>query len=135
MTADDYTGPEEAEGPESEQVGTVSFAEWRAQRPFAGGVAQVLGGTFIVWPSMQFLLDARIADGGVAAPLGVVVGTLVVATGTFALARPDRATELGCVAVVLSVLSFPVAFGGLLVGMLLGGVGGVACFAWKPPTE
>jgi len=114
---------------------TISFAEWRAARPFYGGLALVVGGLVIAWPSLQFLLQASMLQSQSVVSLGVVVGALVVFLGVAALLRPEYSTGIGLAGLVLSTASFVVAFGGLLVGMFVASAGGILCFAWTPPDE
>jgi hypothetical protein len=112
----------------------MALGEYRDTRPLYGAVAMVLGGLLVAWPSLQFLLQANLVEGG-APSLGVVVGALAVFAGVLVVVRPERSTALGAFALALSAVSFVVAFGGLLVGMLLVGAGGVLTFAWRPPAD
>jgi hypothetical protein len=118
-------------GRDSEE--TVTFAEWRAQRPFWAGVAMVAGGLVIAYPSLDFLMETSLLRGESIVSLGIVVGALIVFLGVGVLLRPEHSTGIGLATLVLAAASFVVAFGGLLVGMLLAGLGGVLSFAWRPP--
>jgi len=120
---------------EAEDVEAVTFAEWRATRPFYAALAVVAGGLLVAWPSVAFLVAARGFGGGSLVPFGVVVGVLLVLTGVGALLRPEHADSLGLAAMALSTLSFFVTFGGYLVGMALAGLGGALCFGWTPDPE
>lgn len=113
----------------------MTLSEWRATRPVYGALAMIVGGLVIAWPSLQFLMQASLVESTSTVSLGVVVGAVAVFTGGLALVRPDRSTALGAVACALSAVSFVVAFGGLLVGMLAVGAGGVLCFAFRAPTD
>lgn len=113
----------------------LTFAEWCKTRPVAGALALVASGVVIAWPSLAFVRGARLLQGEAVASFGVILGALLVLSGVAALVRPGKASAIGVAALVLSAASFLVAFGGLLVGMLLGSLGGVACFAWTPPAE
>lgn len=114
---------------------TVTFGEWRAARPFYGGIALIVGGLIIAWPSLQFLLQASMLQSETVVSLGVVVGALLVFLGVGALMRPDLSTVIGLAGLVLATVSFVVAFGGLLIGMFVASAGGVLCFAWTPTAE
>lgn len=114
---------------------TVTFAEWRATRPFAGALALILGGLLVAWPSLQFLAQTVTMAAGSVVSFGIVIGGLLVFAGVAALVRPEHATVLGFAGLALSASSFVVAFGGLLIGMVVSGVGGLLCFAWEPPAD
>ena len=64
--------------------------------------------------------------------VGLAIGSALVLVGVAAHLRPSFTTELGAVAIVLSLASVFGALGGLVVGLLLGVVGGSLCVAWKP---
>lgn len=119
----------------SETPETISFAEWRASRPLYGGLALVVGGLIIAWPAVQFLLQTSMLQSDSLVSLGVVVGALIVFLGVGVILRPEFSTEIGLAGLVLATASFIVAFGGLLVGMLVASLGGILCFAWTPPDE
>src|SRR6056297_3956700 len=68
------------------------------------------------------------------AALGIVFGAMVIACGTFALVKPDLSTLIGVTGIAMSILSIIGAFGGLVIGMLVGIVGGNLCIAWRDPT-
>lgn len=113
----------------------MTVAEWVATRPVTGAVTMIVGGLLIAWPSLQFLLQARVVESGSRIAFGVPVGTLAVAGGMVVLSKPAYASKIGLGALLVSAVSFVVAFGGFLVGMVATGVGGLLCFAWSPPTE
>ncbi len=114
---------------------TITFAEWRAARPFYGGLALIVGGLVIAWPSVQFLLQASMLQHQSVVSLGVIVGALIVFLGVAALLRPEHSTVIGLAGLILATASFVVAFGGLLVGMFVASAGGILCFAWRPSGE
>ena len=114
---------------------TVTFAEWRAERPFWPGVVLILGGVAIAWPALRFALSASLIESRSVVTLGIPLGALVIFTGVTAIVRPERTSTLGVVGIVLSAFSFLVVFGGaFFLGLILGGAGGVLLFAWEPPV-
>jgi hypothetical protein len=113
-------------------VETITFAEWRRARPFAGALLLVAGGVLVAWPSLQVVLSTQPFDAYPTASLGTVVGAGIVFVGVAALVRPEWARELGVAGLVLASISFLVAFGGYLIGMLVASAGGILCFAWRP---
>jgi hypothetical protein len=64
--------------------------------------------------------------------LGVLLGVATIALAVLVYKLPARHQLWGSLVVALSVLSWIVALGGLLVGFLLGLVGGVLAISWKP---
>jgi hypothetical protein len=91
----------------------------------------MLGGALIAYvpaTAFKFLL---IANGSLI--IGILVGALVGAFGLMLwFARPIRAL-LGVLILMLSLVSFFTSdFGGLLLGMLMGLVGGSLALAWVP---
>ncbi len=109
----------------------LGFRDWRRSRPFWAGIWAMLGGALIAAvPATAFKL-VLIADGSLV--LGILVGAIV---GFFGLmlwfARPLRML-LGVLILMLSLVSFFTSdFGGLLIGMLMGLVGGSLAVAWVP---
>ncbi|MFB9322249.1 DUF6114 domain-containing protein [Cryptosporangium minutisporangium] len=107
------------------------FRRWRHERPF--------------WGSVLTLLFAAELYAATAAPMGLIVlegatvlGTMVlsavlVVLGGATLAQPLLRTITGPIVVLLALVSLLVSnFGGFLIGMLLGVVGGGMVFAWSP---
>lgn len=135
MMSDEHTTTEVSSDQPLAAQERMTLSEWRATRPVYAALAMIVGGLVIAWPSLQFLLQASLVESSAPVSLGVVVGALTVFTGGLALVRPDWSTGLGAAACALSAVSFVVAFGGMLVGMLAVGIGGILCFAFRPPTE
>lgn len=109
----------------------LAFRSWRRSRPFWGGVWAILGGTVIDYVPATAFKFFFVANPSLV--LGVLVGALVAFFGLMLwFARPLR-TLLGVVILLLSLGSFLTSdFGGLLVGMLMGLVGGSLALAWVP---
>ncbi|WP_424019575.1 DUF6114 domain-containing protein [Halorientalis pallida] len=103
--------------------------------PVAGPFVVVLAGAVIVAVPVLFgdVLAVFGADSVPTVALGI--GGALVLVGVAAHLQPSFTTELGVVAIGLSLLSVFGALGGLVVGLLLGVVGGSLCVAWKPSTE
>jgi hypothetical protein len=103
--------------------------------PVAGPFVVVLAG--VVIGAVPLLLgDVLAIFGADGAPtVGLGIGGALVVVGVAASLLPSFTTELGVVAIVLSLLSVFGALGGLLVGLLLGVVGGSLCVAWQPSAE
>ncbi|WP_136716114.1 DUF6114 domain-containing protein [Halorientalis salina] len=108
------------------------FAGWRARRPFAGSVMLMLAGLIILAIPLRLQF---IFPGPSKAALGIVFGAMVIACGVFALLKPGLSTLIGVTGIAMSILSLVGAFGGLVVGMLVGIVGGNLCIAWQHPAR
>lgn len=137
MTPDYHTSEETARSQSDEQSkqGTpeaVTFTEWRRQRPLAGGLLLVTGGAIVAWFPMTALATFGTSfEMG----LGLLVGLGVVLSGLATILRPEYSSTLALIGLALSSASFLFTLGGFVAGMLLGGIGGVLCFAWSPPEE
>ncbi|RXK46196.1 DUF6114 domain-containing protein [Halorientalis pallida] len=100
--------------------------------PIAGPFVVVLAGVVVAAVPVLFG-DVLAVFGADSAPsVGLGIGGALVLVGVAAHLQPSFTTELGAVAIVLSLLSVFGALGGFLVGLLLGVVGGSLCVAWKP---
>jgi len=109
------------------------FASWRAQRPFAGGTMLILAGMIIGAIPLR-LQTLAVTAGESKAALGIVFAAMVIACGVFAMLKPDLSTLIGVTGVAMSILSLIGAFGGLVIGMLVGIAGGNLCIAWQDPN-
>ncbi|SDF58564.1 DUF6114 domain-containing protein [Halorientalis regularis] len=119
---------------EEEQLGTQpgAFARWRSRRPFAGGTLLVLGGMIIAAIPIRLQMIPA-TQGPSYSALGIVFAAMVVACGVFAIVKPQLSTLIGVTGIAMSILSLIGAFGGLVIGMLVGIVGGSLCVAWQEP--
>lgn len=63
---------------------------------------------------------------------GVVTGGIVLGCAILGWIYPEKVQIFGVVGMIFSILSLIGAFGGLIIGMLLGIVGGALCAAWGP---
>ncbi|WP_327419538.1 DUF6114 domain-containing protein [Streptomyces sp. NBC_01233] len=114
------------------------FRFWRDNRPFWAGLMTLSAG----WPILYFAYG-NLTLGGVTMALSttagagsLVIGVLLVTLGLLMWLRPLGRVFAGVAAILLSLISLPLAnFGGLLLGALLGLVGGSLACAWSPPSE
>lgn len=111
----------------------LGFSRWRHARPFWGGLWTILGGSLIAYvPATAFKFVFATTTVG----LGITVGVIVAVCGLLVWLQPQLRVLLGIVIILMSLLSFITSdFGGLLLGMLLGIVGGSLAIAWAPLTE
>lgn len=114
--------------------GWHQFGRWRRRRPFWGGtlllVAAVLTG-YLPWRYERLVV---IAAGSFTGP-ALVIALCLAACGLVVLAAPSVAGLFGLLGMALSAVAIVGALGGFLVGTLLGGLGGLLCFAWTPPAS
>jgi len=100
------------------------------RRTHLGGGLLCLGGATIAYVPLVFVPTTGVslgALGGDLLPVGGVLGGLVVVCGVVSIVGDEYAVYSGIGGIVLSVLSFVGAFGGLIVGAVLGVVGGSVC--------
>ncbi|TQN30674.1 hypothetical protein FHX37_0556 [Haloactinospora alba] len=110
------------------------FRNWRRTRPFWGGLLVALGGVVILLAPLAPL--PLIITQGIAGVSGYLVGLLLIAIGVLSWIQPPQRMFFGIVAILLSLASFVTSnFGGFVLGMLLGLVGGAMLFAWMPRRE
>jgi hypothetical protein len=112
----------------------LAFRQWRRRRPFWAGFWAILAGAIIAYvPGTAFKFS--LVPGSLIW-LGVLVGVLIAIFGLFLWLQPSLRYLLGVLIIMFSLGSFMSSdFGGLIVGMLLGLVGGALAVAWVPlPT-
>ncbi|MEV2278029.1 DUF6114 domain-containing protein [Nocardiopsis sp. NPDC049922] len=110
------------------------FRSWRRTRPFWGGLLLAAAGVeLLVAPAAQSLILPidLIIYAGIAGVSGTLIGVLLIAIGVLAWLQPAQHTFFGLVGLLLALVSFVTSnFGGFVIGMLLGIVGGSLVFAW-----
>lgn len=130
--SDPSTSAEEA--PRTLAADVERFMDWRAERPFRGGVLLILGGIVVALPAL-LIIEAILIVGAGRAALSLAVGGLLVCAGAVVLLRPELSMKVGVAASVLAVTSLLSSFGGYFVGALLSSAGAVLCFAWEPVED
>lgn len=101
------------------------------RRPVWGAILAMVAGVVIGWMPVHLLVEAwHLVDP--VAWLGLGWAVLVLGCGILALTDPARASLYGVLIILGSIGAIFGAFGGLLVGSLLGIVGGSLCVAWEP---
>ena len=100
------------------------------RRPRAGLTLLTLAGIMIMWmPLYIYIMEFgqfSLVFGG------VVIGGIVLGCAILGWIYPEKVQIFGVVGMIFSILSLIGAFGGLIIGMLLGIVGGALCAAWGP---
>jgi hypothetical protein len=122
------------DGVEAVRLWWQGFGRWRRRRPFWGGTLLVLSALFtgylpaaydrfLFFPTGSFTTTA------------VLFAVLLLLCGVTVLTFPAASGLVGFLGILFSTLALLGALGGFLVGTVLGGLGGVLSFAWKPPDE
>ncbi|MDX3579548.1 MULTISPECIES: DUF6114 domain-containing protein [unclassified Streptomyces] len=110
------------------------FRRWRGQRPFAGGLMLVLGGTEIL-VTMKAPLPV-ILHVGMQGLAGYLLPTLMVLCGLLILFNPTQRLFYSIIAILLSLGTWLTSnIGGFVVGLALGVVGSSVAFGWLPDQE
>ncbi|MGP9759132.1 DUF6114 domain-containing protein [Corynebacterium sp. AOP12-C2-36] len=114
------------------------FTRWRKQRPFGAGLLMILAGIAIMAPAYLSLEISNIqiqisTMGGVST---LVIGHLQTPCALMCPFRGEGRVIAGVAAMILSVLSlWQTNFGGLIIGLILGLVGGALALAWDPQSR
>ncbi|MGK4584636.1 DUF6114 domain-containing protein [Kitasatospora sp. HPMI-4] len=114
------------------------FRIWRGTRPFwAGALTISASAPIIYFPYTHLSLGGLpLALSTTAGAGALLIGILLIVLGVTLWLQQQSRVFAGAAAIVLSLVSVPVAnFGGFLLGMLPGLVGGSLACAWSPPDE
>lgn len=110
----------------------ASFAEWRRERPFVGGLLTMIAG-------VEMFFSGQLDIGKIHVQLGIegfqatIIPVLLVVLGLLAMLMPVHRVFYGIISLVVSVYSLiGVNLGGFFLGMVLGAIGGVLVVAWMP---
>ncbi len=109
----------------------AAFRAWRRSRPFWAGLWCLLGGAAMAYGPTTAIKVILIS--GSVVWLGILVGVLVSLMGLFLWFTPQQRHLVGILAVLLSIVSLLTSdYGGFVVGLILGTIGGAMGFAWTP---
>src|SRR5690606_23060035 len=116
-----------------------AFRDWRRSRPFWGGLLLIAAAVeMLVAPAAQSLI-LPLNPGIYAGSAGIsvyLVSLPLIALGLRVWAQPQQRMLYGVVGSLLSIASFVAAnFGGFVIGVLLGIVGGAVVFSWEPARK
>lgn len=111
---------------------------WRNERPFWAGMftfAASLPIVYFPYAHLQFgAIPLALSTSAGAGSL--VIGVLLLALAISLWFHQQARVFAGITVILLALISFPVAnFGGLLVGLMCGLIGGSLACAWVPPTS
>ena len=109
------------------------FNEWRAARPFLGGLLLALGGLIIAL-ALIFSSGVALARANPSA-VALIAAAAVFLCGIFALAKPALSDLLGVVGIVSVVVSLVGTPFSAFFGVLLSILGGNLCYAWQSDAD
>lgn len=119
--------------------GQERFRAWRRGRPFWGGLLLAVAGIeILVAPAAQSLVLPidLIIHSGIAGVSGTLIGLLLIGLGVLSWLQPAQNVFFGIVGLLLALVTFVTSnFGGFVIGMLLGIIGGSLVFAWGPTAR
>lgn len=111
-----------------------AFRQWRADRPFWGGVLLALGGAEVLLTmkaSMKVVLHV-----GMQGLAGYLLPALMVLLGLLILFNPAQRLFYSITGVLVALGTWLTSnLGGFFVGLLLGVVGSCLAFGWLPDQE
>lgn len=120
-------------GIEQEGVGPA-FRNWRAHRPFVGGLLLTLGGVeILVTMKVSLKIVVHLGMQGLA---GFLLPALMVVVGLLILFNPAQRLFYSIVGIMATLGTWLTSnLGGFFVGLLLGAVGSCMTFGWLPDQE
>jgi len=121
--------------PDSPKQGArPAFREWRARRPFWGGLLLALGGAEILLTekaSVKVMMHAATQN-----LAGYLLPTVMLLCGLLILFNPTQRLFYSIIGVLTSLGTWLTSnLGGFFVGLLLGAVGSCLAFGWLPDQE
>lgn len=114
------------------------FRTWRGERPFWAGLFTLMAGLPIVYfPYTHLDLEGiALALSTTSGAGSLIIGVLLVVLGVCLWFQQHVRMFAGIATLLLSLVSLPVAnFGGLLLGLASGLIGGSLAIAWAPPPD
>lgn len=111
-----------------------AFRQWRARRPFPGGLLLALGGAEILLTEKASL--KVIMHIGMQGLVGYLLPTVMLLCGLLILFSPAQRLFYSIIGVLCSLGSWLTSnLGGFFIGLLLGVVGSCLAFGWLPNQE
>lgn len=106
------------------------FRLWRRTRPFAGSILMLLSSCMLLALGIYFLPFAFLIN---SVWISLFLGGLLLVMALIQLFLPSYTVITGSIGILVSLVSFFTStFGGLIVGMLLGIIGGALSVSWRP---
>lgn len=107
-------------------------------RPAAAFAVSMIGGIFVLLAGILIGVIGFVVTiplGGIGAALGVlgiIWGVLLIISSLMLFERPREHNMWSVIIIVVSILSWIGAFGGFVIGFLLGLAGGILGLVWHP---
>lgn len=114
-------------------IDSAPFSEWRATRPFFGGLLLALGGIIIALVLVSSPMSLLSHSGRLA--IAFIAAIAMFLCGVVALVKPGRSGLLGVVGIIALVVSFVGLPFEAFVGVLLSLLGCNLCYAWEYDTD
>lgn len=114
-----------------------AFRRWRGTRPFWAGLFTMSAGAPVIYfPYAQLRLNGiPLALSTTAGAASLVIGVLLIVLGCTLWFQRQVRVFAGIAAMLLALVSLPLAnLGGFLLGLLGGLVGGALACSWAPPS-
>lgn len=112
----------------------AAFRDWRADRPFLGGLLLALGGAeILVTEKASLKVVLHIGMQGLA---GYLLPALMVVLGLLIIFNPTQRLFYSITGVLLALGTWITSnMGGFFIGLLLGTIGSSMTFGWLPDQE
>lgn len=106
------------------------FRLWRRTRPFAGSILMLLSSFMLLALGIYFLPFAFLIN---SVWISLFLGGLLLVMALIQIFLPSYTVITGSIGILVSLVSFFTStFGGLIIGMLLGIIGGALSVSWRP---
>src|SRR5712664_1694656 len=110
-----------------------------------GGVFILIGGALVAFDNSAISpFFGYLANGGASGTnvttvttvgiIGIIMGLIVIVGGLMMKSKPDKSKMWGAVVIVVAILSWFTAVGGLVIGFLIALAGGIMAIRFKPST-
>ena len=106
-----------------------------------GGIFILIGGALVAFDNSAVSFFGYLANGGssgttvtIVGIVGIIMGLIVIVGGLMMKSKPDKSKTWGAVVIIVAILSWFTAVGGLVVGFLIALAGGVMAVRFKPST-
>ncbi len=111
-----------------------------AEKPTAAFVLSLIGGIFLILGALVwFVVGALFAffptlglGFATLGAIGVVLAIIVILGGVMMYAKPEQHVAWGAIVLILSFVSIPFTFAGIIIGFILTLVGGILGLVFKP---
>ncbi|MGI5366659.1 DUF6114 domain-containing protein [Streptomyces iakyrus] len=111
-----------------------AFRQWRAGRPFWGGLLLALGGAEVLL-TLKASLDV-ILHVGMQGVAGYLLPVVMLLCGVLILFNPTQRLFYSVIGVLVSLATWMTSnLGGFFIGLLLGVTGSCLAFGWLPDQE